>query len=109
MKTRSSVLATLVAMLVTGCASGPPLIDVMQPEAMSTATRRAQFDLNCPAGVTATLLSRETIPPISVNFGQERAEYTIGVAGCGKRASYVVICSQFTQGCFAGGGRTVVQ
>ena len=109
MNTRSNILAALAALLAAGCASGPPLIDVMQPEAMSTATRRAQFELNCPAGVSTELISRETIPPISINFGQERAEYTIGVSGCGKRASYVVICSQYTQGCFAGGGRTAIQ
>ena len=39
-------------------------------------------------------------------FGIERAEYTIGASGCGKRASYVVICpDQPGSTCFAAAGR----
>ena len=102
------ILALLALALSAGCASGPPLVDVMQPEAVGTAMRRAQFELSCNA-ISNEVISRETIPPLSVNFGQERVEYTIGVSGCGKRATYVVMCSQFTQGCFAGGGRTAIQ
>jgi hypothetical protein len=35
----------------------------------------------------------------------QRAEYTIGVAGCNQRATYLVICAE-GGGCVAGGGRT---
>lgn len=107
MKTRSSVLAISVALLAAGCASGPPFIDAMQPEALSMAARRAQFELDCP-GATSEILSRETVEPL-VFAGPLRSEYTIGVAGCGKRASYIVICTQNSMNCFAGGGRTAIQ
>lgn len=107
MKTRLTVLTISAALLAAGCASGPPFIDTMQPEALSMATRRAQFELNCP-GATGQILSRETVEPL-VFAGPLRAEYTIGVAGCGKQATYVVICSENGMNCFAGGGRTVVQ
>ena len=104
----STSLPALLAVLIAGCASGPPFIDVMQPEALSMATRRAQFEMTCPAA-TATVLSRETLQPVSFRFGVERAEYTIGAAGCGKRATYVVMCPDNGSGCFAGGGRTEIQ
>lgn len=104
----TSVFALTSALLMSGCASGPPFIEVMQPEALSMATRRAQFEMNCPS-VTATVLSQETLEPISFRFGVVRAEYTIGAAGCGKRATYVVMCPQNGSGCFAAGGRTELQ
>ena len=104
----STSLPALLAVLIAGCASGPPFIDVMQPEALSMATRRAQFEMNCPAA-TATVLPREALQPVSFRFGVERAEYTIGAAGCGKRATYVVMCPDNGSGCFAGGGRTEIQ
>jgi hypothetical protein len=100
-------LAALV--LVSGCASGPQFIDQAQPEAMSIAQRRAQFEFSCPAAA-AQVLSRETLQPISFRYGIERAEYTIGVTGCGKRATYVVICpDQAGSTCFAAAGRDGVQ
>jgi hypothetical protein len=95
--------------LLAGCASGPPFIDQAQPEAVALAQRRAAFELNCP-GVTSQVLSRETLQPISFRFGIERAEYTTGVSGCGKRATYVVICpDQPGSTCFAAAGRDGIQ
>ena len=41
--------------------------------------------------------------------GLERAEYTTGVSGCGKRTLYVVICPDNGSGCFAGGARNDVR
>jgi hypothetical protein len=39
----------------------------------------------------------------------QRAEYAIGVSGCRKRATYIVICPQDDgSSCFAGAGRTEV-
>jgi hypothetical protein len=35
--------------------------------------------------------------------GIQRYEYTVGVDGCGKRSTYVVICPQGGTGCFAAG------
>jgi hypothetical protein len=104
-----STLSLAGAALLAGCASGPPFIDQAQPEAMAIAQRRAAFEFNCP-GATAQVLSRETLQPISFRFGIERAEYTIGVSGCGQRATYVVICpDQQGSTCFAAAGRNGIQ
>lgn len=106
----SSALLTAMTVLGSGCASGPPFIDQMQPEAVSMATRRAQFEMNCP-GANGQVISREMIQPVIQTFrwsGPQRAEYTIGVSGCGKRATYIVICPQDGSSCFAGGARTEV-
>jgi hypothetical protein len=107
---RTAFLSLAALLAMTGCASGPPFIDQMQPEAVSMATRRAQFEMNCPAA-TSQVLSRETIQPAvqTVRYtGVTRAEYTIGAEGCGKRATYVVMCPDNGSGCFAAGGRTEV-
>ena len=96
---------TIAAAVLAGCASGPPFIDQMEPEAVSMATRRAQFELDCQK-VNATVISRETLQPVSFRFGVERAEYTIGATGCGKRATFVVICpDQPGSTCFSAAGR----
>jgi hypothetical protein len=107
MARRSSIISAAVGLFAAGCASGPPFIDQMQPEAMSMAVRRGQFELACPAA-TGEVLSRETVQPLVQTFrytGVTRAEYTIGVAGCGKRATYVVICPDNGSSCFAGAAR----
>lgn len=104
-------LALAAAAALAGCASGPPFIDQAQPEAVHMAERRGQFEMNCPQ-VTSDVVSRETLQPLVQTFrysGPERAEYTIGVAGCGKRVLYVVICPDNGSGCFAGGARNDVR
>jgi len=101
--TRHSSLIAVVGLIAVGCASGPPFIDQMQPEAVSMAVRRAQFEFNCPAA-TGEIISRETVQPLAFG-GPLRAEYTIGVVGCQRRATFVVICSQNGNQCFAGGAR----
>lgn len=95
----------VIPLLLAGCASGPHFIDKMQPTALDMAQRRGAFELDCKAA-TASLLSSETVQPVSIRLGYERAEYTVGVSGCGKRATYVVICPDNGSGsCFAGGAR----
>ena len=37
--------------------------------------------------------------------GFERAEYTIGVEGCGRRKTYIVVCQLDSTACFAASGR----
>jgi hypothetical protein len=102
---KRSILFVAVPVLLSACASGPPFIDQMQPTAIDMAVRRGAFELNCPAA-TGELISSETIQPISFRWGYERAEYTVGVSGCGKRSSYVVICpDNGGQSCFAGASR----
>lgn len=110
MSYRSSIVVIIIAAAAAGCASGPPFIDQMQPEAVSMAVRRGQFEMNCPAA-TGEMISRETIQPVIMNprfGGTVRAEYTVGVAGCGKRATYVVICPQDQSSCFAAAGRSEI-
>jgi hypothetical protein len=95
-----------IAMLaVVGCVSQGQFLDSKQPMAMQTAVSRGQFEMNCPQA-TPTVISREVIQPALqgpfVN-GIQRAEYTIGVAGCGKRTTFVVICPDGGEGCFGAG------
>jgi hypothetical protein len=89
--------------LTTGCASQQQQMTQRQPAAMQTALQRGRFDLNCPSA-TATVLSQDYIQPAIqgpwVN-GLNRIEYTIGVAGCNQRTTYVVMCQEGTETCFA--------
>ena len=98
--------AALAALAVSGCASGPPFIESAQPQAIQTAQRRAQFEFNCPSA-TAQILSQEmmTSPLQYTRFAPpDRAEYTVGVAGCGQRHTYLVVCTD-GGGCLAVAGR----
>jgi hypothetical protein len=95
-----------VMALLFGCAAQPPLNQVKQPQAMETALTRARFDMNCPAA-TGTVLSSQVLEPLVSTpryRGPERAEFTIGVEGCGKRQTLVVMCSEDNSGCFAADG-----
>jgi hypothetical protein len=100
----SKLVAVSVGLiLAAACASQQKQLDAKQPTAMKTALERGRFDLDCPTA-TGTVLSRDFIQPAVqgpwVN-GLERVEYTIGVAGCKKRTTYVVICQEGTDTCFA--------
>ena len=98
-------LIVAIPVLLCACASGPPFIDQMQPTAIDMAERRGAFEMNCPTA-KGELLSSETVQPISFRWGYQRAEYTVGVSGCGKRNSYVVICpDNGSKSCFAGASR----
>jgi hypothetical protein len=91
---------------VCGCSS-VPLTTSKEPMATDFALKRARFEMNCPEA-TATVLSKQTIvPPMAASrFGAvEHAEFTIGIAGCGKRETMVVLCADQADGCFAGAGR----
>lgn len=95
--------AALLAMLA-GCQTTAQVMDASQPQALSIAKRRAQFEMMC-ADVSTTVLSREEVPPVLQFRGTPRLEYTIGFAGCGKRGTYLVICPEDGSGCFAAAGR----
>ena len=106
LKLRPSLLAA-IPILLSACASGPPFADQIQPTAIDMAVRRGQFEMNCPSA-TGKLISSETIQPPVRPFIMipERAEFTVGVTGCGKRNSYVVICpDNGSNSCFAGASR----
>ncbi len=106
MRTRAAALLALILGLGTaGCVSQGQFLDSKQAMAMQTAVSRGQFEMNCP-GATGTILSREVVQPALQGpwvGGIQRAEFTIGVAGCGQRTTFVVICPDGGEGCFAAG------
>jgi hypothetical protein len=98
------LIAALCLVGVSGCQSEAQQMDAQQQQAVDTALQRVKFDMNCPSA-TGQVLSRQMIAPVSIRFGVERAEYTVGVEGCGQRQTIVVVCPQDGSGCFAGGPR----
>jgi len=95
----------VLSLVLCGCESQQQMVDQMQPNAVQVAQKRGAFELDCPAA-TAEVLSQEmmqTAAPTMRYAPPERAEYTVGVSGCGKRATYLVVCAQGGTGCVAGG------
>ena len=87
---------------LAGCESTQQMLDQSQALAEQTAVERGRFELNCPEA-QPTVISRELVQPALVGpFVQAipRAEYTIGVDGCGQRKVFVVICPE-------GGGHSI--
>jgi hypothetical protein len=107
MKMRVLRIVPIAAMVAISACNTTPLTTTMQPMATDFALKRARFSMNCPTA-TASVLSSEVIqPPATVllrNQGPERAQYTIGVTGCGQRQTLVVLCAQGGDGCFAAEG-----
>jgi hypothetical protein len=106
---RMSAVLPPAAALAAGCTSDQQYLEQGQSDATATALERGRFELNCPAA-TATVPSQELVQPPAVGLRAipiARGEYTVGVEGCGQRATYVVVCPQGGGGCFAaeGGGR----
>lgn len=92
-----------VLALVAGCQTTQQMLAQSEPIAMETALRRGRFDLACP-DAKGVLLSDDLIQPAiqgPLAAGIERLEYTIGIEGCGKRTSVVVMCQQGASTCFA--------
>lgn len=89
---------------LAGCVSDQQMLDQKQPTAIDTAVNRARFSMNCPAA-TGQVISRQIIQPVITaprfGGGTERAQYTIGIEGCGKRETSVVLCNMQGDGCFA--------
>ena len=97
------VLMAAILTILGGCASEQQMLQQNQPNAVDTALARGRFDLNCPAA-KATVLSSDFIQPAIQGpwvSGINRTEYTVGIEGCGKRTTYVIICQEDTGTCFA--------
>jgi hypothetical protein len=98
----------LVAATITVAACNTtPLTTTLQPMALDYALKRARFEMNCPTA-TATVLSSETVQPVlngPLMNGTQRAQFTIGIQGCGQRQTMVAICAQDSGGCFAANGQ----
>jgi hypothetical protein len=105
-KTVQLLTCFVLVSVAAGCATQQQQLATRQPAAIDTALQRGRFDLNCPAA-TATVLSSDFIQPaIQGPFvnGMTRMEYTIGIAGCDQRRTYVIMCQQGTETCFAAAG-----
>src|SRR5262249_50322693 len=103
--TALALFSALIAM--QGCATQQKQLQQKQEGAVQTALQRGRFDLNCPAA-TATVLSRDYIQPAVQGAwvsGVNRVEYTVGVSGCDRRETYVVLCQEGTDTCFAANPR----
>jgi hypothetical protein len=97
--------------LLAGCTSTAEYLQRIEPEAIQTAVNRGKFEMNCP-DATGSVLSKDILQPAvqAIRFsGPERAEYTIGVAGCGQRATYLVICPLDQSGCWSAGARNIIR
>jgi hypothetical protein len=100
-----AAIAAVLA-ITSGCATEQKLLDKQQNVAIDTALRRGRFEMNCPVA-TAEVLSSDFIQPaiqggpwVGVQ-GINRLEYTVGIAGCGKRTTLVVMCQEGSSTCFA--------
>ena len=89
--------------LLSACQTDAQVLASEQALATQTALRRGQFELGCPEA-TASMLSSAMLQPVAWR-GTERAEYTIGVAGCGKQKTYIVVCPLDSSACYAVSGR----
>src|SRR4051812_34060376 len=86
-----SVPVSVLLLLAAGCASGPQFVDQMQPTATGKAEASGRFSMDCP-DAKGEVINREQLEPLAFG-GPIRAQYTIGVAGCGKRTMVTVLCS----------------
>jgi hypothetical protein len=96
--TRFAAGFVTAVLCIAGCASNTQFLDKSQNQAVETALARGKFELNCPEA-KPTVLSREFVepgPPMGLFYrGPQpvaRSEYTIGLEGCGKRMTFVVVC-----------------
>jgi hypothetical protein len=103
MKTRALLALAVAATTLAGCQTDAQILANEQAIATQTALRRGQFELSCPEA-TASVLSSAVLQPVAWR-GTERAEYTIGVSGCGKQRTYVVVCPLDSNACYAVSGR----
>ena len=100
MKT-NNVPVLLCFLLLAGCQSAgdsgsPEWLASLQPNAIKTAEARGQAELTCPAAKGAVLSAkeapREYQGPRFVT--PQLGAFTVGVEGCGKRTSYLIVCER---------------
>jgi hypothetical protein len=111
MRSLSTLSIVVVSVFFGGCQSQQQMVDEMQTDATQVAKQRGKFELGCPTA-TAQILSKEMIQSEIVNprwAPPQRAEYTVGVAGCNKRATYLVVCAEGGTGCVAAGAQNQIQ
>jgi hypothetical protein len=93
--------------LLAGCASTADTLNATQAVAVNTALARARFEMACPAAIGSVLSRKAVDPAIQMSRfamgGPERYEYTVGIEGCGRRQTAVVICTEGPADCFSTG------
>ena len=93
----------LAVLALAGCQSQEQILQSEQSMAVQVAVNRGKFELSCPQA-TGTVLSSNMLQPVAWR-GMERAEYTVGVEGCGQRKTYIVVCQLGSPSCFAAAGQ----
>jgi hypothetical protein len=96
------LLSIAAVVAISGCDT-TPLTTTKQPMALDFELKRVRFEMSCPEE-KGSVPPSETIQPRNVGprfSGPQRSHFTIGVAGCGKRETLVVICADGSDGCFA--------
>ena len=108
-----NAMRTLLTIVAVACASGcqtAPPKDSLEAKAIATATRHAQFDMNCGTA-SASLLSHPDVQP-NLQGVQGRTvggtEFTVGAFGCNQQGTYLVICPGNGGDCFVASGRLVM-
>jgi hypothetical protein len=100
----ASLALSLCMLPLAGCQTTQQALADEQGTAVDTALRRGRFELSCPAA-TGVVLSSDMMQPVLWG-GIERAEYQVGVSGCGKKATYIVVCPQdASHGCVSTSNR----
>jgi hypothetical protein len=96
-------MALIATVALAGCTSQSQMLQNKQAMAIQTALSRGKFDLNCPQATGEILSSEVTQPALQGPWlsGIQRAEYTVGVSGCGQRTTFLVLCPQGGESCFA--------
>jgi len=111
-RTALLLAGALAAVGLAACQSTAEIMKSKQPQAVQTAVNRGKFEMSCPTA-TGTVISEDMLQPAVQGFyargGPERAEYTIGVEGCGQRATYMVICPLNQDGCWSAGARNIIR
>lgn len=86
-------IAGLLA-IFAGCQTNSEFLVTNESAALRAAESRGRFELDCEQA-TGQVLSEKVIQPPMGPFGGggiDRAEYTIGVRGCGRQVVYITIC-----------------
>jgi hypothetical protein len=109
MKKRYMLLALVAVLATAGCQTQQQMVQSSQGMAVQTALNRAKFDMNCSSATGQVLSTNVSQPSVQGRFasayGVQRMEYTVGVTGCGKRRTYIVVCPEGGTGCFAAPAR----
>ena len=110
MKKRYTFLALVGVFATAGCQTQQQMLESQQGMAVQTALNRARFDMNCSSATGQVLSTNVSQPSIQgplggTAYGVQRLEYTVGVTGCGKRRTYIVVCPQGGGGCIAAAAR----